>query len=83
MSRTTTPELVLDMAEIQGIALPGFFKPHHTLLYLRLPPGSRDVVDHFKTWLAGLSGQLATAGQTYYEDSLLPVRPVGDQKGGR
>jgi Dyp-type peroxidase family len=68
MSRTTNPvppaEPVLDMAEIQGIALPGFFKPHHTLLYLRLPPGSREVVDHFKTWLARLSGQLATAGQT-------------------
>jgi Dyp-type peroxidase family len=57
-------EPVLEMAEIQGIALPGFFKPHRTLLYLRLPPDSRGAVDHFKVWLARRSGELATAAHT-------------------
>jgi Dyp-type peroxidase family len=27
----------LALADIQGIAVPGFFKPHHTLIYLRVP----------------------------------------------
>ncbi len=69
MSETASPaeppyEPVLDMADIQGIAMPGFFKPHHTLLYLRLPPDSREAIDHFKTWLARLADRLATAAQT-------------------
>ncbi|WP_346825106.1 Dyp-type peroxidase (plasmid) [Ralstonia solanacearum] len=29
-------EPVLDLADIQGIAVPGFLKPHQTLLYLRM-----------------------------------------------
>lgn len=70
MSGTTAPsrqppqEPILDMAEIQGIALPGFFKPYQTLLHLRLPADGRAAVERFKGRLAHLSGQLATAAQT-------------------
>ncbi len=56
-------EPILDMAEIQGIALPGFFKPHHTLLYLRLADG-QSAVERFKVLIARLSGEVATAAQT-------------------
>ena len=84
---TTTPmalrpqEPVLDIAEIQGIALPGFFKPRPTLLYLQLPSASREVVDNFKAWLAGVAGQLATAARTledrrpYRRARVAPGRP--------
>ena len=30
-------EPVLELDDIQGIAAPGFLKPHHALVYLRLP----------------------------------------------
>jgi Dyp-type peroxidase family len=56
-------EPVLDMDEIQGIAVPGFFKPHQTLLYLRIPD-SQEVLNHFKAFLKASAGQFATAQQT-------------------
>jgi Dyp-type peroxidase family len=57
-------EPILDMDDIQGIAMPGFFKPHQTLLYATLPAGSREVLDHFKTWLARLAENVASAAVT-------------------
>ena len=38
-SMTPPPEPVLELDDIQGIAVPGFFKPHQTLLGLRVPDG--------------------------------------------
>jgi Dyp-type peroxidase family len=39
-------EPVLDMGDIQGIAVPGFLKPQHSLLYIRLPKAGPDA-PHF------------------------------------
>jgi len=49
------------MSDIQGIAIPGFFKPHQTLIYIRLPdnPG---VVGQFRRFLAGFV--VSTAAET-------------------
>jgi len=44
-------EPVLPLHEIQGIAVPGFFKPHQTLLGLTLP--SRQAVLNFRQLLSG------------------------------
>jgi Dyp-type peroxidase family len=63
VARQPPSEPILDMAEIQGIAIPGFFKPHQTLLYLRLPE-AREVLDHFKSLLGRFSSEVATAAQT-------------------
>jgi deferrochelatase/peroxidase EfeB len=64
-SATRPPvEPVLDMDDIQGIAMPGFLKPHQTLLYLTLPANSREVLDNFKAWLARVSGSVASAAET-------------------
>ena len=56
-------EPVLDMEDIQGIATPGFFKPHQTLLYVRVPDG-REALLHFKAWLGAMATGVATAGLT-------------------
>jgi deferrochelatase/peroxidase EfeB len=61
--RQPPSEPILDMAEIQGIAIPGFFKPHQTLLYLRVPD-ARQVLDHFKALLGRLANELTPAAQT-------------------
>jgi Dyp-type peroxidase family len=57
-------EPVLDMDDIQGIAVPGFFKPYQTLLYLTLPADSRETVDHFKTWIGNFATQVSSAQKT-------------------
>ena len=56
-------EPVLEMDEIQGIVVPGFFKPHQTLVYIRIPE-SREVLNHFKTLLRSLADEISTAQQT-------------------
>lgn len=37
-------EPILDMDDIQGLALPGFLKPHHTLIGLTLPRGPQNII---------------------------------------
>jgi Dyp-type peroxidase family len=59
-------EPVLDMDAIQGIAVPGFFKPHQTLLYVRVPDG-REALLHFKRFLGHLASEVTTAA-TALED---------------
>lgn len=56
-------EPVLDMEDIQGIAVPGFFKPHQTLLYVRVPEG-RQALLHFKAFLGRMAGVVSSAGLT-------------------
>ena len=46
-------EPVLEMEEIQGLAIPGFFKPHMALLGVRYPDGQ--VLSNFKAFLAALT----------------------------
>jgi Dyp-type peroxidase family len=55
-------EPVLDMKEIQGLAVPGFLKPHMTLLGVRYADGQ--VLSNFKSFLAGLAAEISTAEQT-------------------
>src|ERR1700722_16540295 len=57
-------EPVLEMDDIQGIAIPGFFKQHQTLLYLTVPAGSREVIGHFKRWIAEFANQASSASRT-------------------
>ena len=56
-------EPVLEMNDIQGAVVPGFFKPHQTLLGLRVPAGS-GAIRSFKSLLKTLAGEISTAGQT-------------------
>src|SRR5438067_527535 len=56
-------EPVLDMDDIQGIAVPGFFKPHQTLLYVRVPEG-RQALLHFKAFLGRVADEVSSAGLT-------------------
>jgi len=51
------------MDEIQGIAVPGFFKPHQTLIYVHLPH-QRDGVDQFREFLRDFVPSVATAAKT-------------------
>lgn len=66
MRRATAPiplapvEPVLELDDIQGIAVPGFFKPHHTLLGLRVPDRTNADGD-FKALVRALAGEVATA----------------------
>lgn len=46
-------EPVLEMADIQGIAIPGFFKPQQVLLYVRTPPNCpRSALNAFQRFWA-------------------------------
>ena len=56
-------EPVLAMQDIQGIVVPGFFKPHQTLLGLQFPRGDLKI-GQVKRFLEGISGKVSTAGQT-------------------
>jgi hypothetical protein len=56
-------EPVLDMDEIQGMAVPGFFKPHQTLIYVHLPR-QRDGMDQFRGFLRDFVPSVATAAKT-------------------
>jgi Dyp-type peroxidase family len=57
-------EPVLETKEIQGLVVPGFLKPHQTLLGVRIPHDSREVVLNFKELLRGLADEIATAETT-------------------
>ncbi|HXU44450.1 MAG TPA: Dyp-type peroxidase [Thermoanaerobaculia bacterium] len=55
-------EPILEMNDIQGLAIPGFFKPHMTLLGLRYPGGPE--LARLKPLLAQLAASISTAQQT-------------------
>jgi Dyp-type peroxidase family len=59
----TINEPILPMNEIQGIVVPGFAKPHETLLGFRLGD-SRQTLQNFKILLQELSPSIATARET-------------------
>jgi Dyp-type peroxidase family len=56
-------EPVLDLLDIQGIVVPGFFKPHHSLVYVRLG-NDRQTVERFKKGLSTLVSQVSAARVT-------------------
>lgn len=55
-------EPVLEMGDIQGLAIPGFFKPHMTLLGVTFGDGL--VLTNFKRLLGELARGVSTAEQT-------------------
>ena len=59
------PELALD--DIQGIAVPGFFKPHQTLVYVRYAR-TPDAVRELKAFLADLAKGEITNGSAALAD---------------
>ena len=61
MTPFTTVEPVLPMSEIQGIVVPGFFKPHQTLVGVRFPDG-RAAMRQVKAFLREV--EISTAGAT-------------------
>lgn len=54
-------EPVLEMPDIQGIGVPGFFKPHQTLLSIKIADNA-GVLNQFRKWLSNL--KIATAEYT-------------------
>jgi Dyp-type peroxidase family len=56
-------EPLLDMEDIQGIAVPGFFKPHQMLLGIRYAREKADI-SRLKRLLAVLAPEIATAAET-------------------
>jgi Dyp-type peroxidase family len=56
-------EPVLPMAEIQGIVVPGFFKPHQTLLGV-VCTDKPEAIQAFKKFLGQMAGEISTAAQT-------------------
>jgi hypothetical protein len=66
----TTPdapvEPLLEMEEVQGIAVPGFFKPHQTLIYIHFPNSQSGLLEVRKA-LRGLVGSVSTASQTLFD----------------
>jgi Dyp-type peroxidase family len=56
-------EPVLPMAEIQGIVVPGFFKPHQTMIGLRFPPG-RAAILRVKAYLRTVARDVSSAKAT-------------------
>jgi Dyp-type peroxidase family len=62
-SPITVHEPVLPMDDIQGIATPGFLKPHQTLVGV-ICDGSVTAVQSFKRVIGELAAEVATARQT-------------------
>jgi Dyp-type peroxidase family len=56
-------EPVLEMDEIQGIAVPGFFKPYHILLGIRFGRDTTSIRD-LRHLLASLTPRISTAAET-------------------
>jgi Dyp-type peroxidase family len=56
-------ESVLPMSDIQGIAVPGFLKPHQTLFGVHIP-GEPAAIAAFKEFLRDFTDEIATAAQT-------------------
>jgi Dyp-type peroxidase family len=61
--RAAPDEPVLPMQDIQGIAVPGFFKPHQTLIGVECPV-KPEVVQAFKKFLGATADEIATAART-------------------
>ena len=56
-------EPILDMDDIQGIAVPGFFKPYQTLICIRIPP-SREKLLAFRSFLREPEAKPSNAQET-------------------
>ena len=80
-SRATPDEPVLPMDDIQGIAVPGFLKPHQTLLGV-LCPGKPEAVQAFKKLLGETAGEIATAARTLEDRRRFRQKRTARARGG-
>lgn len=73
-------EPVLPMTEIQGIVVPGFFKPHQTLIGVRFPHGTaaiRSVKVFLRRLKVSTAAQTLQDRRTYRDLSRRRKRPIG------
>jgi Dyp-type peroxidase family len=63
MSEVKVIEPVLPMSDIQGIAVPGFFKPYQTLIGVACP-NQPAVISNFKTFLGNIADEISSGAQT-------------------
>jgi Dyp-type peroxidase family len=63
----TPVEPVLEMDDIQGIAVPGFLKPYHTLIGIRTAGPDYEAGKKFKRLIAELAGSLASGRATFVD----------------
>jgi Dyp-type peroxidase family len=63
MAELPVIEPVLPLSDIQGIAVPGFFKPYQTLLGIACP-NLPAVIANFKTFLGELANDISTGEHT-------------------
>ena len=68
------------MTEIQGIAVPGFLKPHQTLIGIRFPAG-RAEIRAVKTFLRSLAASVSNARETLSDRRDHRGRASGIKKG--
>jgi Dyp-type peroxidase family len=73
-------EPVLPLGEIQGIVVPGFLKPHQTLVGVRFPQGSQNILK-VKRFLARIAGDVSTAEQTLLDRRRHRIIPRDSQQG--
>jgi Dyp-type peroxidase family len=78
-SRAELIEPVLPLDDIQGIAVPGFFKPRQTLLGVT-HPGTEAVVREFQKLLATLSGEITTGRQALDDRRAFRARKASGSK---
>jgi Dyp-type peroxidase family len=79
--RFTVDEPALPMDNIQGIAVPGFFKPHQTLLGVVCSDRPEAVLS-FKKFLATAADGIATATQTLEDRRSFRARTAARARGG-
>src|SRR5262245_34268181 len=63
MPEISVIEPVLPLSDIQGIAVPGFFKPYQTLLGIACP-SQPAVIANFKTFLGELAREISSGADT-------------------
>ena len=63
MPENLVPEPVLPLSDIQGIAVPGFFKPYQTLIGVACP-NQPAVIANFKIFLSELADDISSGEQT-------------------
>jgi Dyp-type peroxidase family len=74
-------EPVLPMGDIQGIVVPGFFKPHQTLLGV-VCAAKPEAVQAFKEFLGSAAGEIATAAQALEDRRRFRVKRAGRARSG-
>lgn len=72
--RQAPVEPVLPMCEIQGIVVPGFFKPHQTLVGVQFPPAA-GALRKIKAFLRNLADEVSTAELTLADRRLHRLGP--------